>query len=380
MTESIEQIAKRLIEKIDSGQGSLAARLGVHASVDGPNAERTLSNTSLLLDALVNFYSDSKSEFFPTFISHTIRERLIQAENAFASLPVDDQLIAEELVTSLLKALEDLYAFCLQYGLITYGFTGKIAQEQIEMIRSSRQQTEAASKKMMASIKRQDAELAAKLEQFEKSLTQAEAAFNAKVTEQINTLQPSIDGLAATFAEAQSNSTEIGKVLNLANEHSTAVGNIRAALVTAATAATDEFAARKTTADAEAATIQALSLQIQKFESDVKIMHQSITDARAKMIDQLTQITSFYGEIEKYRSQITEGGKETESNLAELRKNSEGLVKDLNERTNQVVKTNESLIDQIKDHLQKAIGVSLFKAFDTRRRAINISSWVWAGL
>lgn len=35
MTESIEQIAKRLIEKIDSGQGSLAARLGVHASVAG---------------------------------------------------------------------------------------------------------------------------------------------------------------------------------------------------------------------------------------------------------------------------------------------------------------------------------------------------------
>ena len=141
-----------------------------------------------------------------------------------------------------------------------------------------------------------------------------------------------------------------------------------------------DVAARKTTADGELATIQALGLQVQKFESDAKVMHQTITDARANMTEQLTQITAFYGEIEKYRLQMTDAGKAAQLQLAELSNNTEKSVADLRERTSQVVKTNESLVDQIKDHLRKAIGVSLFTAFDTRRRHISIASWVWAVL
>ena len=98
------------------------------------------------------------------------------------------------------------------------------------------------------------------------------------------------------------------------------------------------------------------------------------------MADQLTQITAFYGEIEKNRLQMTDAGKAAQSHLAELRTSTEQSVTDLRERTDQVVSTNESLIDQIKDHLRKAIGASLFTAFDTRRRRISIASWVWAGL
>ena len=332
------------------------------------------------MDALVNFYDDPKSQFFPAAISKSIRDFLIQAESTFAGLPVEALPIAEDAATSILKLLEDLYVYCLKYGLITYGFSGKIAQEQIEKIRSARQQAEAATKKMLATATRLELEQAAKLEHFEKSLAQAEADFNTKVIEQLNALKPSIDDLGSVLAMAKSNASEIGNFLNMAGEHTTAVGNIRTEFVTAATTATEEFTARKTTADAEVATIQASSLQVQKFESDVKTMHQAVTDARAKMTDQLTQITSFYGELEAYRLQITEGGKVAQANLADLRQSSEVLVNDLSDRTKQVVKTNESLLEQIKDHLQKAIGASLFKAFDTRRRAINISSWVWATL
>ena len=130
--------------------------------------------------------------------------------------------------------------------------------------------------------------------------------------------------------------------------------------------------------DGELATIQALGLQVQKFESDAKTMHQAITDARANMTDQLAQITAFYGEIEKYRLQMTDAGKAAQLHLAELGRSTEQSVTDLRERTDKVVSTNESLVDQIKDHLRKAIGASLFTAFDTRRRRITIASWVWA--
>jgi hypothetical protein len=380
MTDTIDQLAKRLNMVITDSKASLATRLGDYESVDGPNAERTLSNTSLLLESLATFYGNPNSEFFPQVITTGIRERLIQAENTFAGLPIEDQPITEDSASGLLKLLDDLYAYCLQYGLITYGFTGKIAQDQIEMIRLARHQTETAARKMLAAVNGHESELASKLDTFEKSLVQSEADFNAKVAEQLNSLQPSIDGLAALLAAGQTDSTEIGTILKAVTENATAVGKVRADLDAAAAAATAEFTARKATADAEAATIQALVLQVQKFESDARTMHQAITDARANMTDQLTQITAFYGEIEKNRLQMTEDGKEAQSHLAELRKSSEQSVTDLRERTDNVVSANESLIDQIKDHLGKAIGASLFSAFDTRRRSITIASWVWAGL
>ena len=380
MQDTIDQIANRLNRIITEGKTDLATRLGASGSVDGPNAERTLSNTLLLLESLATFYGDSKSEFFPTVITTAIRDRLIQAESTFAGLPAVEQLVPADSATGLLKQLEQLFAYCLQYGLITYGFTGKIAQEQIELIRRARQQTEAAANKMLTALKGHESELTSRLDTFGKSLDQSEADFNAKVTERLEALQPSIDGLATLLSAGQADSTQIGAVLQVATANATAVGKVRADLDGAATAATTEFTIRKTTADGELATIQALGLQVQKFEADAKTMHQAVTDARSKMTEQLTQITAFYGEIEAHRSQMTEAGKATQLHLAELGKSSEQSVTDLRERTDKVVSTNESLIDQIKDHLRKAIGASLFTAFDTRRRRISIASWVWAGL
>jgi hypothetical protein len=380
MTDTIDQIAKRLNTLITESKIDLAARLGGSDSVDGPDASQTLSNTSLLLESLTTFYGDPKSKFFPAVITTAIRDRLIQAEGTFAGLPAKDQPIPTDSASGLLKHLEELYAYCLQYGLITYGFTGKIAQEQIETIRRARQQTEAAAQKVLAVINGRESELANKVDAFGKLLVQSETDFNAKMAERLDALKPSIDGLAALLAAGQTSSTEIGTALKAATQNATAVGKLRTDLDAAALAATAEFTARKTTADKELATIQALGLQVQKFESDSKVMHQTITDTRAKMTDQMNQITTFYGEIEKYRLQMTEAGKAAQTHLAELRTSTELSVKDFCERTDKVVGTNESLIGQINDHLRKAIGASLFTAFDTRRRRISIASWVWAAL
>ena len=253
-------------------------------------------------------------------------------------------------------------------------------RSQIKLIRRARQQTEAAANKMLAAVNGHESEFASKLDKFGQSLVQSEADFNAKVTEQLNALKPSIDGLTALLSAGQNQSTEIGTILQAASENATAVGKVRSDLDAAASAATAEFAARKTAADGELATIQALGLQVQKFESDAKTMHQAVTDARSKITEQLTQITAFYGEIETHRSQMTEAGKTSQSHLAELRISTEHSVTDICERTEQVVKTNEALIGQIRDHLRKAIGASLFTAFDTRRKRISIASWVWAVL
>lgn len=380
MADTIDQIANRLNELISDNKADFASRLAVADSIEGLNAERTLSNTSLLLKSLEAFYSDPKSEFFPMVISTEIRDRLIDAENTFAGLVATAQPIEADYASGLLKRLETLYVYCLQYGLITYGFTGKIAQEQIELIRGARQQAEAAAKKMLAALNGRESELTGKLDTFEASLVQSEADFRAKVSERIDAVQPSVDGLVALLAAGQNDSAEIGTVLKAATENATAVEKVRADLDAAAATATAEFTARKTTADGELTTIQTLGLQVQKLEADAKTMHQAITESRSKMVDQLSTITTFYGEIETHQLQMTEAGKAAQAHLAELSTKTEQSVTDIRERTEKVVKTNEELVEQINDHLRKAIGASLFSAFDRRRRSISIASWVWAGL
>jgi hypothetical protein len=282
--------------------------------------------------------------------------------------------------SNLLKHLEDLYAYCLQYGLITYGFAGKIAQEQIGVIQRARQQTEAAAHKMLMAVKRHESELANRLDAFGKSLVQAEAAFNTAVTERLGALQPSIDGLADLLAAGQSDSTKLGDFLTAVTADAAAAEKARADLQTAVELAMTDLTTDKAMASEELSAVQSLGKQVQGFQSDAKAMLEGVTDARAKIMDQMTQITAFYSEIEEHRAAMTEARKEAQSHLTSLRESSEKLVGELSDRTGQVVQTNESLIDQIKDHLRKAIGASLFTAFDTRRRHIYAASWVWGGL
>jgi len=380
MGDGIDQIAERLNGLITDTKADYVTRLGASDTADGPSAERTLSNTSLLLESLATFYGDLKSEFFPTVITASIRERLIQAESTFADLPPVDQPVPADSALNLLNQLESLYAYCLQYGLITYGFTGKIAQQQIELIRQARQQTEAAAQKMLAATEGHESEFASTLDAFGKSLTQADLDFKTQVADRVTAVQPAIEELAGLLAAGKVDAAALGDFLKAATDHAAAVQKTRTDLDTASSQATTEFSTRKTTADTELTTIQALGTQVQKYEADAKAMHKGVTDTQATIKNQLTEITAFYGEIETHRLQMTETGKAAQSHLGELRESSEKSVADLRERTEQVVKTNESLIGQINDHLLKAIGVSLFTALDKRRRHVSIASWVWGGI
>jgi hypothetical protein len=378
MAGLIDQITRLKDSLTKDSIANLAIRLGTADSIDGPNAEHTLSNTSLLLESLATFYGEPKSALFPTSITTAIRDRLTQAESIFAGLPAADQPVPADTASGLLKQLEELFVYCLQYGLMTYGFSGKIAQEQVESIQLARQQTKVASQKMLAALKGYESELTRRMDAFGKLLDQSEADCDAKVNEKVDALQPSIDKLVGLLAAAQSDSAEITKTLNIATENATEIGKLRTDIDATATTATAEFTARKSTADAEVEAIQAIGKNVQMLGADAKAKLQEVIETRATIKTQLAEVTAFYGEIEKHRSQMTEISKAAQSDLADLRKQSEDSIANFRNRTENIVNTNESLIDQIQNHLRKAIGASLFSAFDTRRRQITNASWIWA--
>jgi hypothetical protein len=380
MTDTINQIANRLGSLIADDKADLALRLGASDADGRPNAEQTLSNSKLLLGALSAFYGDPKAEFFPTVLSKSLHDQLIQIEGVIAGIPTNGEAIHPDTASSLLRLMEDLYVYCLQFGLITYGFTGKVAQEQLEIIRRSRQQTEAAAKKLLGLFKERELEIEEKLTSFESLLGRSESSFSERANERLEALKPLIDQINTLLESGKTGSEEIERLANDSRDNVTKVESARGTFDVSTATVIESLNASKSVADSELATIQNISLQLQRLESEAKVMHQSVTDARSKLNDQMIKITDFYGEIETHRHLMTESGKAAQGNLAALRKSSELSVEELTKRTGEVVEQNEALIDQIKDHLRKAIGASLFTAFDTRRRRISVASWVWAFL
>lgn len=82
-----------------------------------------------------------------------------------------------------------------------------------------------------------------------------------------------------------------------------------------------------------------------------------------------SKVKEFFGQIESYAKKLTEHEKEVAS-----------LVKSASERTDAIVAQNEDLQKQVKEHLLKAVGASLFGAFQKRKSSIVGAKWIWACL
>lgn len=106
--------------------------------------------------------------------------------------------------------------------------------------------------------------------------------------------------------------------------------------------------------------------------TNFKNQSQADRDASQKFRDDVgaieAKIRDFFTEVEATKNAITESKK-----LADT------TVKTNREETNKIIQRNQELQDETKEHLLKAVGASLFSAFEKRKKKIEISKWVWAG-
>ncbi|MFW8602485.1 hypothetical protein ACOHYD_13520 [Desulfobacterota bacterium M19] len=110
------------------------------------------------------------------------------------------------------------------------------------------------------------------------------------------------------------------------------------------------------------------SIEITNFKNQ----SQADRDASQKFRDDIgaieAKIREFFAEVEATKNAITES-----------RKLADTTVKTNTEETNKIIQRNQELQDETKEHLLKAVGASLFSAFEKRKKKIEISKWVWAG-
>lgn len=350
-----------------------------------PHPQNILTNMDLLLRTLIAFFRQpDRARYLPLVITSNIASLLdsINAEVAAFPSGADDpsRPQAIEKLPSLLQKMDDLYALCLQYGLISFGFTQKIAQEHVDMIRGFANEAESAMGDVRNVI--EAATSSVKLQ-----VDAAVAAIPSKFEEYQTSLKQLLDNTEKLTDTAQSLVNEIG----IASEFSTTEAtNIKNATATAAetnlkligitqTAAEQQ---KKAVEDAEATRLlaQAAERQTTQFASDAKATFKELTDARAAIDLQFKKITEFYGDIEKYQQEMLTVKKEATAVSIAVKESTDKTIAELSTRTETIVQTNESLIDQIKDHLTKAVGISLFRAFGNRQWWLAFRVFGWGAL
>lgn len=140
----------------------------------------------------------------------------------------------------------------------------------------------------------------------------------------------------------------------------------------------------------ETETVQA---QLESIETAVSRVaeHQQSTQAASESAQQaeedalstrkeakgsLDEINALKAKVELFYSTI----EENEKKLAQIQQEAQASVSENDKRTEEVIRRNEQLQQEIDKQLQKATGASLFSAFHKRRRQITIAKWVWAAL
>ena len=125
--------------------------------------------------------------------------------------------------------------------------------------------------------------------------------------------------------------------------------------------------------------IQTALKNFETSEAETKAHLKEIITTKAEMKNQFTEIGQFYSEIGEKKKELLDLKKSTAAELAEITESFSSSLNGHKERTEKLVIQNESIETEIKSHLQRAVGASLFSAFGTRKDKIVVGKWLWFG-
>lgn len=353
-----------MLSLLETVNANIAEIKNLALSLEDPAREdfsKSFSNTDLLIKTLNNFYNDSaRSEYLPKPITKQINTNLTDLNASIAQFKTNPQSIplAEKVIT----AADSCYAHCLQYGLISFGFDTKVKQELIDELRGIRKRYG----KIIS-----DSEI--KLKELEEKLTSDLAAFKEPITTDVNKLHDNvksiIDTLTTEIHDAKAAHEELINEINIAKTLNEGIANTDKETKKTST----EVTALATTLKSEFEKIQTLAI-------DVKTNVEQVRENRSAIKQQLDEIKDFFSEIEAHEKKMTDIKKESNENINKLTAAYEEDISGFKEATDNIITTNQDLQKEIKDHLTKAIGASLFSAFDTRRESLKGGKTFWSKL
>lgn len=129
--------------------------------------------------------------------------------------------------------------------------------------------------------------------------------------------------------------------------------------------------------------VERMSKEVSEKHEAVKREAAAVSESRVQVSTDESQARGDANEIGALKADIVKFFDEIEGNrksMASQHKKASEFFDDAQTKTQDIVSRNQKLQEEIREHLQKAVGASLFSAFQQRKDQISTSKWIWAVL
>ena len=392
-----------LIDEFDrrthANEGSLAS---VQLADEGTIAQSVLNNNRVLLADLKALFSQKRAEYLPGVITRNLRERFAHLAEAYNNL---EQTSEPNHARRILGQMDELYAYCLQYGLITFGFRGKERSQIVQNLRNKVNATEAELATLDDQIRAAHESVAEQLVQIKEALGNAHsqagqdiskkaeeftqhaascmADLDSRTKEYANDIEQKmkastqlIDGIAAQLQTAQDTSGACKETLSKISATREKSNQTLTELTATATAANEQLTLATSHANTAATQLQNATQHAgnAKAKSDAIAEHLGVVEQRREEID------AFYAEIESHKKEMLETKKRTDADVTELKERSSATVEEFRIETASIIDQNKEYQEEIKELLHKAVSAGLFGVFKQRQEFLSRSRKFWMGV
>ena len=359
MTQDIQSI-KSALQEISAELKTVRDTLQKTETTEYEPA-KTLSNLDLQIRTLNKFYNNSKqADYLPKHINKSIAEHLIALRDIIKTYSTEPT--NAETAVKVLRNADISYAYCLQFGIITFGFTEKEnqrifleAESFSEKSNNLLSESERRFQVLQESIEQRQAEIIGGLQSSITPFKEELEALNKQYVEKIVSMEKvnlelleKIESTNKMVLEQETNKPKVDAVYNSILE------------------------AQK----AAYAELQAISVTTKEAKANLE----SITGMKVGSKEVLDSVKTFFGEIGVHEKKMLDARKEATENITKLTTDSQSSVATFSTQTSAIIDTNTKQQLEIAAHLRKAIGASLFSAFDIRRGNLRWGKWIWSAL
>jgi len=345
---------------------------------DIPNLEITLSNNDLLVGCLIKIFEEEKANYLPVTITTEVSDFLKDVMEKLQLLTKEPQ--DQTHLTVILQAMDKLYACCLQYGLITFGFSGKEETQRVENLRNAISEITDETKSLKKVLKSNNEKAQTTLTHFDQGIQQ----LNSDAQQRLKSFE---ENLQTNRTAAETNASKIAGMVEVVNDYqnsSKTTSDKITELHTLSQQTSEEIKEIENQSKSNQQNITTITAKINEQTqnaannaADTKAKLESATQSLASIEEQKKNILTFYKEIENHSAKMIEIEKAANAKFNELQQNTETTINQMREETNSVISINKNLQGKIQEHLARAVSVSLFKAFGVRQKTLFISKFVW---
>lgn len=342
---------------------------------DTPIPELTINNNYVLVDCLAKVFEEDKSKYLPAYITRKVSGFLSNISKNIQSFVTDPQNGLH--FKNIIQEMDELYACCLQYGFIPFGFDSKESQNILNQIQVYKDDIIQTASEVRKNITQKNKGIEKHIDAVSKKIESAEASLTSTVQEIIDDYKTKAEKQLKDAAEV------VGKINSLQEEIDKSKKTIGLEQ-TAITGLKEEISKTKETLSKELQQIQGEHQTILTQASTTTTLFADINkrnEDSAKLLANIQgkdkEITVFYQTMEKYKQDILAFQKGINENYTKLLESTENSTNSFYEETKQIIEKNKSQQNEIAEHLTKAVGASLFSAFGKRKLWLFWSRIIW---